>query len=375
MTGSLLFYDKTGWSEILEITENVPVIVLWEEEGIQREKIFIIYDFNKIVEESYMNSGINKTMWYLIEPTFMTLTNKKYSKSWGEGVLNSEIINEISKNMLNIENFEKFENTVETTDNFYMPYWTPAESIQWLMKRSSGETSMRSGYTFFSNSNGYNFITLETLNNDTERERDSAGENVKYIFSGTGDGFNQVLSWYINPPDMMSFKYLGGATKLGYDFKTKDIIEKQYTYKEAIDKYSIFGGSSLFPDISNKNASFTYTADSSEKVIDNLFYDDFIHKYMKQFSVGIVLIGHTRRYAGMIIDISWRSSDEVRKTHKMYEGLYIVRSITHQFTAGVNVTPIYRQLMICMKAGYEMVESKNLVKTNKRISDSYLLKK
>jgi len=378
MCGSIIFYDKMGFTELLEITGKDPIIVMWEEEGIKREKIFLIYNYDKIIEEISIDSSVTKVMWYFIEPVYMSLTNRKYSKAWNKNISNSTIIKDISKNYLNIDtnNFKKFEEVVEYTDNFYIPYWTPAESLRWIMHRSSGSESLLPGYLFYSNTLGNNFVTLETLVRNTDRERDLFGKKIRYIFSGAGEDYNKILSWYVDPPDMISFKYLSGSIKHGYISNGKYLLSNRYTYDDAINKYSLLGKTSLFPDISEPSTNVTLEAETDEKIIDNLFYDEFIRRYSKQFAVGLVVKGHTRRYAGMIIDVLWKSADAKRKTHKMYEGLYLVRSITHQFTSGLNVTPPYRQLMICVKTGYNTIEDTMLKRTKKgkNITDIYVSK-
>ncbi len=375
ITGSILFYDRFGFTEQLELAGTNIVTITWIEEDTIREKSFIIYDYNKIIGENYIDSNATRTLWYLSEIEFLLLSNKTYSKSWGENVKISSIVKDIASSMLKINTFTKFEDTKEDISNFYIPYWTPLESLSWLMRRASSERYNVPGYVFFSNSKGFNFRTIEGMMNDTDREQNSNGQTTKYIFTGEGDDFyNKVLNWYINPSDMMSFKYLSGGRYVGYDFKTKSIIDNRYTYKDSINKYSIFGNTTLFPDISDQRSEFNYSADSDSSMIDNQYYDKFIRRYIKQFSVGIVVKGHTKRYAGMVIDVAWPSADKVKRTNKMYEGLYLVRSITHQLTSGMDIGPQYRQLMICVKAGYNEVDDVSLMKINKNriISDSYL---
>lgn len=375
MMGSMRFYDKIGYTEILEVTGVDQVAIVYAEEGITIKKLFLIYDFRSVTEESQLAAAsINITTWYLIEYPFIALTAKKYSKSWGENVKGHTIIRDICKNMVGITDFARFEDTNEVFNNFYMPYWTPAESIKWIMKRCSGLSSQLPGYLFYSNGNGINFTTLETLVKDKVREKNNDGSLAKYIFSGGSDSFNKVLEWNLNPPDMHSNKFLSGSIKHGFDSTTKELLKKEYTYKDTVQKYSLLGNTTLFTDISDSKTNVTIDGEPSIKFLDNIYQGEFIKRYSKQFAANFIMRGHTRRYAGMLIDVLWKSVSSTRITHKMYEGLYLVRSITHQFTNGTVVSPSYRQLMVCLKTGYTNVDDKRLLKSGKVISDVQITK-
>jgi len=374
MAGSLIFYDKEGWTETFEIIGFDPLYIIYQEGGINVEKMFVVYNYEAIVEDSNITTGLKKARWFFVEPMFTSLVDRRYSRAWAEGKKGSDIITDICKDMIKTENFEKFENTNETFDNFYMPYWSPAESIKWIMKRCSGEKSKLPGYLFYYNSKGANFVTMETLVTSKDREKGEDGKNVKYIFTDQSAADNKILDWYINPPDRLALKYLSGAKRHGFDFDGKYIHNPSYTYKDSVDKYSLLGKSTLFWDLSNSRTNVIIDGESELEKIDNINDHEFIRRYSKQFSAGLVVRGHSRRYAGMIIDVAWKSVDYSKKTDKMLEGLFMVKSITHQFTSGINVSPVYRQLLTCLKTGYELSESQQLMPAAKTISDTYVNK-
>lgn len=379
MTGNLIFYDKLGWTEQLEIVGFDPVIVIYKESDVEIKKMFIVYNYEAIVEEAQLTTGIKKAKWYLVEPIFNTLMNKKYSKSWGENKKGSEIIKDICKNILEIDDksYKNFEETNETFNNFYIPYWTPSEAIRWISCRCSSEKSKLPGYLFYSNSQGINFTTVESLFTNSIREKNDDESTIKYKMTGLTDDTNKILNWYVNPPDITSIKYLCGSTKIGYDFNNKEIINQTNTYKEMINKYHIFGKTTLFRDISDTNTNIMTLCEDEPEKLNNLILHDFILRYIRQLSVGIVVRGESSRYAGMIIDIEWKSSNEKNITDKMMEGLYLVKSITHQFTTGTDVTPPYRQLLTCIKAGYGKTEGGQLMTQSKDkvITDIYVNEK
>lgn len=372
MSGNIIFYDKYGYAEIFELTGNERIVVIWEDDNIERKKEFIIYNFDKVVRDSNIDTNINKICLFLLEPIFFSLTYPKYSKAWGSNILISEIIKNISNNFLNVYDFVKFEETKENINNFYMPFWTPSNALNYLIKRSSGANSNLPGFLYYSNLEGVNFITLDKLLTDNIREKDDSGNNVIYNFS-SGD-FNSALDWYIDPADKYVVTLLSGGTRIGFgsDGSKNYLVQNTYTYKESIQKFHLFGKKTLFTDISQVNYDVSFNVEQNEQFIDNIYYNDFIKRYAKQVAVGIVVKGHPRKYAGIIIDIIWPSVEAERFNNKMYSGSYLVRSITHQFTSGINVSPAYRQLMICLKLGYSSMEKGMLldVGKNKSIPDT-----
>jgi hypothetical protein len=376
MSGSLIFYDKLGWTEQLEIVGFDPIIVIYKESDVEVKKMFIVYHYEAIVEELQQSTGVKKAKWYLVEPIFNTLINKKYSKAWGENKKGSDIVKDICKNILEVDDksYKNFEETKEKFDNFYIPYWTVSEAINWISCRCSGSKSDLPGYLFYSNSQGINFVTIDSLFTSSTREKNEDGTTIKYKMAGLNDDTNKILNWYVNPPDITSLKYLCGSTKIGYDFENKEIINQSHTYKDMINKYHIFGKTTLFRDISDTNTNINIVCEDTPDILNNLILHDFILRYIRQLSVGIVVRGESTRYAGMIIDVEWKSTNEQNITDKMMEGLYLVKSITHQFTTGTNVTPPYRQLLTCIKAGYGKTEGGQLMEQvkDKTITDKYV---
>ena len=397
MIGTLHFRDSVGYTEKFEITGFDPVSISYREEDIDVTKHFMVYDFNRIRSNNQGTPADITMKWHLIEIPFIYMNHHKYSKSWINKT-GSDIIEEICKNMCLIEPytipvtqmrtnmavgsdfappstdlspnvpahfFNLFEKSLEKFEYFYMPYWCPLEAIRWLMRRSSGVESQTSGYLFFSNARGYNFVTLETLIKSKERELDRYGGAVVYINLGVSDEFNNILNWSINPTDMHSHKYLAGRTMKGFNFDNKELLDITHTYEDGIDEYTLLGKSSLFPNISKTNTNFTMECESDPDIMDNIFYNDFIKRYSKQFSMTMEVRGHSRRYAGMIIDVLWKSAFSKEVTNKMYAGLYLVRSITHQFTPGTETVPNYKQTMVCLKTGYGSDDVSGLYQTAK----------
>jgi len=359
MVGKLMFFDRIGSIEQLPITGNEVVTITYGEN--ETTKTFIIYDFKKIHQGSSLTgSAMTMIEMYLVEPIHLTLTQHKYSISWKDKKI-SVIVKDICKNMCSITQFKNFEEPKEIIPYFYMAYWTPLEALKWLLKRSSGSISGKSGYLLYSNTQGMNCTTIETLFTNTKFEKDES-TIAKYVFTDTDnvDSENKILSYSIEPINYQSLSYLSGGHKLGYDFETKSLLDLSYTYSEIISKYTMMGKKTLFQDISSENSQITLEGDNDINILKNIAYGEFIKRYSKQFAVLMMVRGHDRRYAGMMIDIPWKSVSDTEVLHKLYEGKFLVKSITHQFSS--KTKPYFRQLIVAIKTGYTDADNKALHK-------------
>ena len=360
MVGKVTFLDKSGAVELLPITGNEIISITYGEN--ETTRTFIIYDFKKIHQgnDQYASSQTAIEM-YFVEPFYLALTQHKYSVSWKDKKI-SDIISDICTNMLAIY-VTNSEDTNEILPYFYMPYWTPLEALKWLIPRGSGVTSGTAGYLFYSNTKGMNYHTMETLFKSKNYEKSGDGSISKYVFADTDNlaNPNKILSWSINPIDLQSISYLSGGHKLGYDSSTKSFLDFEYTYSDIISKYTMMGKKTLFFDISNDNSQYYLEGDNDMELLKNLAYHEFITRYSKQFAVSMMVRGLDQRYAGMIIDIPWKSSIEREIKHKMYEGKFLVKSITHQFSG--KMQPTYRQLIVAIKTGYTEADTNILHKS------------
>ena len=361
IVAKLVFYDSVGSLEMIPITGNELVAIVYGKD--QTTVLFSIYDFKK-VHQTTQSDETSSTMveMFLVEPVYLALTQYRYSKSWINTKI-SDIVKDICTNMLKItvtDEFQEWEDSTETLDYFYMPYWTPLEAIKWLMARGSGSKTSTAGYLFYSNTQGYNFHTIENLFTSKTFDMNDDGSLAKYVFADNQDmqSVTKVLSWYLEPINIQSVPYLCGGHRLGYDFATKELIDYSYEYKDVISKYTMMGKKTLFEDISRDTSQIIFDGDNSEALLKNIAYSDVIKRYTKQFAACLVVRGHDRRYAGMLIDIPWKSVAKTEMLHKLYEGKWLVRSITHQFSG--RTQPYYKQLLVVVKTGYTDADQKEL---------------
>ena len=259
--------------------------------------------------------------------------------------------------MLDNPTLAEWEDSNEILENFYMPYWRPKDAIKWLTERSSGFTSKQGGYLFFSNRNGLNFITIDKLISSTKMDNDV----YKLGASDSDWAYNQILGWKVLGSDSTAKRYIRGGVRRGFDSSTKSFVESSNTYNDSIAKHTILGGFSIFPDISDVDAQYHLDGDSDILLLDNIFQNDFIKRYNRQQMAEIVVPGKIKdRFCGGLIEIEWPSSAKDQKINKMMKGLYLVKSITHQWSVGQS--PYYTQKMVLIKNGYTEADAAKVVK-------------
>ncbi len=365
MTGKLSFHDKQGILEFGPLTGNEKVYVTYGmDENITWE--FDIYKINRIrPSNSPAISHENFIEMLLVDKNFYNLTMKQYSRSWKDEKY-STIVKDISNNMVGIDKFDLWENSVEKADFFYMPYWTPKNSIDWIMKRCSGLNYRLPGYLYFKNSKGMNFITLESLLQGRGKKithQYEVTENT-YTFSGEAvDDINRIITYNLSGIDNLSKLNLKGEHRKGYDFKRKKFLNEENDYSDGINNLTLLGRWSLFTDISDNDSFNKLTGETNEYIINNIFYNEWFKKYSMQQTIAISVPGHEERYAGGIIRIKWPSGEKKEEFNKNFEGNYLVKSITHYFG---NTFPIYKQRMVLIKNAYEDSNKENLKKAEKK---------
>jgi len=97
------------------------------------------------------------------------------------------------------------------------------------------------------------------------------------------------------------------------------------------------------------------------KILDNIWYGNWIKEYCTQQLLEITVQGHEGRHAGGMIRILWPSKD-VRSEiqNRQMDGKYLIKSVTHYLSNDVNGG--YLQKLVCIKNGYGDSPNKSLVR-------------
>jgi hypothetical protein len=90
--------------------------------------------------------------------------------------------------------------------------------------------------------------------------------------------------------------------------------------------------------------------EDDEEILKNIYYSDWVKRYCLQQTIQCTLEGHSDRYAGGMIEIKWPSADDDIQVDPNMVGLFLVKSITHQWTPLSK--PVYLQKMVLIKNGY-----------------------
>jgi hypothetical protein len=356
VTGKLQFADPYGAVELGPITGSERILISYGQDEDQ-ELSCVIYKMNSVEQMGGLErAGQQVIELFFVQEMFFSLNHKVYSRSWAD-TKTSDIVKDICRLMLDNPSLAEWEDSNEILENFYMPYWRPKDAIKWLTERSSGFTSKQGGYLFYTNRNGVNLITIDKLMSSTIMDKDV------YTLGATKSdwSYNQILGWKVLGSDSTAKRYIRGGVRRGFDSSTKTFLESSNTYDDSIAKHTILGGFSVFPDISEEFAQCYLDGDSDILHLDNIFQNDFIKRYNRQQLTEIVVPGKIKdRFCGGLIEIEWPSTSKKQKLNKMMKGLYLVKSITHQYAAGQS--PYYTQKLVLMKNGYTDADAAKIVK-------------
>jgi hypothetical protein len=357
--GKITLFDRYGLKEYGPLTGDERIIINYGSDGLITKE-FRIYRIPSIEGVTEFNQTAKSAIsLYFTDLYYNDLMMKKFSKSWKSGTLASDIVKDMMKNMLELEvnnsgiNIERSSTKFKT--DFCMPNWTVANTIRWISNRIIGTTG-KYGYLLFSNSNKYlNFVTLDGLLKSSTKD-----PNI-YKFDTTDINYeNKILGWKVMGVDQSGIKELGGGQILGFDPSTKSFLgltkDEGFIYSDAIKKITALGNSSLFDGnyINNDSTKFNYacnlSGESDKEIIKNMYYNNFIRRYSLQNMIKIQVVGNDKRYAGMKLDMFWPSIDTKEVYNPMDSGMYLVKSVTHQFSP--MRSPVYTQVLVLIKNAY-----------------------
>jgi hypothetical protein len=375
ITGKIKFVDVNGVVEDGPLTGTEFLNISYGEKEVVIDRYFSFYKVNEISMGDSGDPAENNVVEIIFtDPNFLLYSKFNYSLSWKDTKI-SDIVKYIGEKMLKFDvsgsDWEDFEESNEKID-FCMPYWTPQQAINWLIKRASGSESGEAGYLFFNNSkNGeeyttsaHNFVTLEKLLQQKNLMVLGEGDDGHYVMQGENMYlYNKILSFSINGIDSQGMVGVSGGTRHGYDTKRKKLLTEEFSYTDGVDKTTILGMVTLFNDISNPSASFINTGEEDEGMIENIFFNEWTKRYNLQQTVSIIVKGHEGRYAGGMIEIQWPSQYKDQKFNKNHEGKYLIKSITHHFS---NSVPYYKQKLTLIKNGYNDSYAMRLLKSTKK---------
>jgi hypothetical protein len=354
--GKLVLFDKYGLKEYGPLTGDEKIVLAYGSDGVNAKE-FSLIKIDKISSITEFEHGKSSVIELCFTDTYYrNLTMKKYSKAWSKKTA-SDIIKDIVENMLEVTSSYEIESSDTEFESFYMPWWTPAETIRYISARAKGtKGKCNYGYLFYSNSQKLiNFTTLDALLNNSTIDSDT------YVFQTSDINYvNKVQAYEMSGVDHQGIKEIGGGRLLGFDGAKKEFLgiesDDSFIYSTAVKKISTLGSSSLFDGnyVDNDSSKFNYTysleGEDSKDMLKNIFYNNFIRRYSLHNCSKIVVLGHQKRYAGMKINVQWPSMNANEIYSSMDSGQYLIKSIMHNFTP--MTTPQYSQTLTILKNAY-----------------------
>ena len=384
LTGKISFYDRIGISEFGPLNGSEKIrIKFGNTEGDVKYKT-VVMDIIKIHKierfKDHRPASGDLVELILVDEYYHRWQSHFWSKSWVNTNI-GDIVKDICSNYIGIDAFVDFETTQEKIEYFDSHLRTPAECISWLMNRASGSRSKQPGYLLYHGNNneseyfGHNFVTLEKLmqNKKYMEPYDATTGEAAYVFENENPNYiNKIMNHKIQNVDLNALKSIAGGTLLGFDIKRKKFIKRVYTYQDAINKFTILGKKTLFPDeLIIDHPPVEIDGYSSENILDNLWYGNWVKEYAHQQLVHINVEGHPKRMCGGMIRIVWPSHSESNENqysgeyfNKQMDGRYLIKSITHYFDKSLSYG--WQQKLVCIKNGYKDSPNPRLIDSIKR---------
>jgi len=366
----LEFVDRSGLIEAVPIIGREMVSIMYGDDTVSNKSSsvhktwnFFTYDINFKTEITNTGSGVTTVIMKLVDPRYVTMNFTRFSRSW-KNKTGSEIIKSICTYMVGggqDATFDKWEDSFgyigpyidvdKNIQSFIMPYWTPLETIRWLLKRMEGNNQFP-GYLFYTSGKGFNLVTFARLIDISK----NSVESKKYFFMTSNKDMyfseNRILNWKLYPPSNSALSYIPGGTCMSPRFDTKEMRERSRLLSETYEEYKniVHGSQPLYPTDINNATSTVLSYGGDYVVLNCIFGNEWIKKYMNQLQMQVLVKGRPDRYAGMLIDIEWPALKSSMQ-NEMYNGRYLVKSIEHIFEPAAQ--PQYKQMIRILKTGYK----------------------
>jgi hypothetical protein len=371
ITGKLTFTDVHGLFERGPLTGNELIHIIYGADE-TREMVFEIWKVINIIQASPTNSTDESLVELIfVDTSFYNMFVTKYSYSFSPETKYTDIAKYFLTNMVG---WESNEINLEVGTNFSsepiaLPYWTVSESIDWILKRTRSQTTGKSGYLCYNNTeDGWrtNVRTLDFLFSDQNFidsatfHFESGDENVQ--------GKNKIWEWWMDGINKNAMEKARGGVWKGYDSKQRKFLTAQYTYADGIEDVIAMGKASLYADLSDPNSFHRLTGERTLEELELVAYNDWVKNYDVQQQVNIITPGNEKRYAGSQIEIEWPSIErhEFDNTgvqfQKQMKGKYLVRSVIHSFAgvqSGSNIN--YVQRLQLLKNAYQETDASSLL--------------
>ena len=351
--------DNKGLHEMLPVVGNEKIIISYESLLGSAGYYSKEFEFNvlKCNVENTQQKNRHLLEIFGVDSNYKKLHTWRHTRSYSDDCYTYMDIARYILEVIGEIPIGDFENCEEKIKYFHNSLKTPIECAKWLSSRCTGVNTGAPGYVFYTNtketfSDRLNVVTLESLLRNPPNM--PPVDSLYMVRSHNEYHINNIKSYTINRPDKQNMRELIGAYSLCWDIKRKKYIKVDLSYQEALTKFTCLGNKSLFAitddtDIGIYKRHLNVNEDN-EEILKNIYYGDWIKRYCLQQTVQCVIEGHSQRHAGGMIEIKWPSASDIIQTDPNMVGLFLVKSITHQWMPSAK--PVYQQKMVLIKNGY-----------------------
>lgn len=355
ITGTIEFKDWQGLMELGYVIAGDDLDIVWG----SPEKVTITNKFKVTALEAtseFDMTTYNVFRLHFTSPWAVKAFASQYTKAYKDKYIH-EIIQDIVEACG--ATIEYIEPTKQKLEHYCLPLWTPARSIQTLLRMAMNEQK-RGGYLLWTNLETGKVwcTTVEYMLNKTvgyyEKFFMRSG-NLRY----EGRVFNITAEQNF---DLIRFLNMGMGktekTALYYDkdelFYTEENI-KEYEHKHTAKKYPL-PQSYLTEEWAIKTKTYIYPSKDAavsdnvefEDLVNGTLFADYTMFFSDVFKVNILTNGESSRRVGMMTRLDYPSINEAKKDFNLqYQGDYLIRSIRHIISG-----PDYYQAITLAGDGY-----------------------
>lgn len=361
ITGSLIFQESLDFAsnfpfvgeEVLDLRIYTPTLDKAKPKDGVIEGRFYIY---KMADREEVSDRSTVYQLHFISIEAISDINTKISKGFDGKI--SDIVEKLIKGddgmqSLKPANIEKTSNKTKYISNF----WSPVRNINFLADRALNQQESPT-YIFFENRNGFNFVSLDALNetkevqefvynnsSDSIKAEGGSTRNLDQDYRRIGEFSVPVTHDYMDKVTNGAY----GSTILFMDLATKKYYNLKYSMFNNWGKESKEKRLNEFPIASN-SVYTTYRATMfSDNIETGLFtdYGDVSTARVRQarvarmkqaeaYRIQIVVCGRTDYTVGKVVKIKMFKSEPIKASDNeedildnIVSGKYLVSSINH----------------------------------------------
>lgn len=219
MSGNVVINDGLGLYDSLSLSGGEKIHISFYTSGKPEsilEQTFIVFSQNNITD--YNTTSYLYTLNFVSPEEYtdkLSIVKESYSGTISD-------ITEIIFKKLNSKKNIKIENTKFLND-FIFPFWSPIKSINWLSKKAISTELNKTGFLFFENREGFNFVSIQSLYQNNS--------DVEFFYSpNTELTINNYTNYKLNEPNFLLEKLDKGL--LHSRINTYDILNREISFND-----------------------------------------------------------------------------------------------------------------------------------------------